>query len=250
MRRLSYSQVSAFTQCPRKWFLQYIKKRWPPTPPAFAFGKSVHDVMAGYWQTGKEETIDRRLVTHNFSYAEDPRGLKIMAKTLVLAGYELLLDRGIGDFVFDQETNIELEKKVGFDGFIGYLDLVATHGQDMVVVDWKTTSQDYGDHDILSSDQLTAYAWLCHKVLGILPKHVAYVTLSKRTGIAKLYYTHKTFEDVQDWERKVEAVRRAIHQGDNWKNPSACINQWGKCYFYEACWVGEAFQTGPELEDF
>lgn len=248
MRRLSYSQVSLFTACPRKWYNQYMQKRWPPKPVAFAYGSDVHDIAESAMTY--PDQVGKVASQKSFKYTDDPDTSRYLAVRMVKNARLLLLSEGIGDFRFTDETTYQTELKLNLSGFVGYVDLVAKNKSDCVLVDWKTTSVEYSEHDIVASDQLVAYSWLHLKVIGSMPIHVAYVTLNKKTASASLYYTTPTLSDTENWEAKVGAVRAQMERGDNWKNPSSCINQWGTCHFYRDCWKGQAWMVGEELPDF
>jgi hypothetical protein len=120
-------------------------------------------------------------------------------------------------------------------------------------VDWKTTSTVYGAHDIVTSEQLTNYAWLYWKLENVLPECVAFVTLNKKTGGADAYHAKRSLEDVLAWEEKVTFTATRMAAGEQWRNPDACNSQWGKCYYYDLCWSRAGQQTGgnpEELTDF
>jgi len=254
---LSYSQVNLYQTCPELYRLKYIDP--PPgvekKPVAFQYGSDVHEMLASIWARKKKHIPD-------FSYMYNPQEAEDTALSLVEAGKEALFnnkaDCGWGiPIVLDPDAvkdniglGVELEIKT--DGFRGIIDLLgwSTDGR-LWVIDWKTTSKSYTPHEIISSDQLTCYAWLTKKQFGRIPDFVAYVTLNKKTKKAKVWADSRSPQQLMDWQRKVESVRDGITRKHFWKNPCGCVNEWGQCDFYHLCWpVEQTKRIGQELPRF
>ena len=242
---LSFSQVNMYQQCPELYRLRYIERLGgDKRPVAFQYGSDVHELLANMWTKRKPKAPD-------FEYMNDPQDARETALKLVEAGKETLLtdkaDCGWGvPIVLDpnavkDDIGLEVELEIKTDNFKGIIDLVgwSTDGR-LWVIDWKTTSKEYSPHEILASDQLTCYAWLLKKKFGRIPDFVAYVTLNKKTKKAKVWADSRDAKQLIDWQRKVDSVREGITKKHFWKNPGNCVNEWGKCDFYQICWPFES----------
>jgi hypothetical protein len=214
--------------------------------------------MEKAWKSGGYSAAVKAIKDYKFNYASDPREQEILALKLVKAGWDLVWDKSIGDFSFKLPMAYEVERwlsvKMPEFSFVGKTDLIGKRQPNRIaIVDWKTTSTVYGTHDIVTSEQLTNYAWLYWKLENVLPECVAFVTLNKKTGGADAYHAKRSLEDVLAWEEKVTFTATRMAAGEQWRNPDACVSRWGKCYHYNLCWSKTGRQTGgnPEaLTDF
>jgi len=59
LRRLSYTQVETYIQCPQKWYFRYILG-WKPKEltPALVFGIAVHQAIADGLKSGSPPRIE------------------------------------------------------------------------------------------------------------------------------------------------------------------------------------------------
>ncbi len=97
MRRLSYSQVSMFQRCPRKWYEQYILRTLTIPDPKMQYGKDVHKLLAQMWRFD----VDEMSAKFHFEYMDDPDASRGLAVKLVKETLRFLRFVGI-DYKFDQ----------------------------------------------------------------------------------------------------------------------------------------------------
>lgn len=227
-RKMSYSQMALFNECHRKWYNNYILKIGTYTPEAFVFGREVH------------KALEKRIAS-KVDYGFKETNKTGLAQQLVNAGIDKL-EEIFGSNWMNYTTPENVEVTLQTPIFKGIIDLLLVDDKALHhLIDWKTTSNedDYNDHRIKTDEQLTSYCWLCHQALGFLPDKVMFITLNKKTGFATAYETERTMEDVKEFEKKINTTHwNANNNQPNDKNPSGCINKWGKCEYYDRCWKG------------
>jgi hypothetical protein len=123
--------------------------------------------------------------------------------------------------------------------FVGVIDLVADLDGNRTVVDFKTSSSAYEEHEAALSDQLTAYlvadpdatrAALCVLVKTKEPK-------------IEWHVTSRSAAQVAEYLAKTEYVAREIAAGRFYKRPG----KWcGWCEYLPVC-LGDARQAGETL---
>jgi CRISPR/Cas system-associated exonuclease Cas4 (RecB family) len=236
--------MATFDECPRKWYCKSVLKiKEPPAGPALLFGTAMHSVLENllkgniklhqvgdisfYSMTGKQAEGNARigeLLTYN---AMD-----------TLDRFNLAKENGL----FSAEGQILLEN------FNAIIDLIITDESGRTyVIDWKTTSESYTEHQIKTSEQLTAYAWVFHKRYGKLPDYVCYVTLDKTTLEVRLYRSTRTLEDIKEFEDKVDEVLKEMEFVRR-KNPDSCEGKYGLCSFYNICWGKRTAEIEPSRQ--
>jgi hypothetical protein len=241
---LSFSAVNTYQLCPECYRLKYIAELVrEERPVAFQFGSDVHEMLAQIWDRGKANIP-------NFDYMKDPDTSRKLALDLVEKGKNTLFEEQpvggwgppimLDPYAVKDGIGLETELEISIKGFKGIIDLLgwSVNGK-LWVIDWKTTSVEYTPHDILSSDQLTCYAWLTEKQFGRLPDYVAFITLNKKTGESHIWASTRSQQQIIDWQRKVESIREDIKKKHFWKNPTSCEQPWGDCEYYKLCWKRE-----------
>lgn len=155
-RNISYSEMSAYWDCPYKWFLKYVQKIKTDSPH-FAFGSLGHSV------------IETRIIPDEHLYPELKEFFEIPSWSLY---FETVL-KGI-DHVMEVNTLevIEREIFVADDalGFHGKIDAVATYkGLEgyYYIIDYKFTKNTKSYIDIRLDGQLQLYAKLYANQHGI-----------------------------------------------------------------------------------
>jgi len=215
------------------WSYLYIKNRTVPADPNLEFGKAVHFAIA--------QALSDDDYQHDRYFTEHP-----VSQALVNAMVKSSLDyvHNLGFL-----CHIEIEKMLPEGnaedlGFRGILDVLGVDANgDYHVFDWKTSSREYTKHDVLTSQQLTAYAYLLWAVKGIIPKTVRFCVLDKNFGNLTEYTSNRFYSDIVFWKNKLDVVRSAIENDIIVGNPNNCIKKYGRktevCYFYEDCWHSE-----------
>lgn len=223
--QLSYSRIDLFSRCPELWYNLYVRKITMPQAPDAAYGVMIHNALKEYWSGGLETAYK---MLDNVSNFDSPHDNVYIAQKLVREGLASLSELSI-----DQNKLPQPELHVTYPDFQGYFDLLI----DDVIIDWKVVNGYYNLHKIVSSEQLTCYAWLFYRMFNYLPRAIAFVNLNKWTGQRYVLSTTRTMEDIKEWERKVEAVRTAMKQELHYREPKGCfINPETRCYFYDQCW--------------
>lgn len=240
--KLSFSRIDMYSTCPELWRQIYLLHNKLPWSLDASYGNIVHRALKEYWEgENPYERIDESIENDNWEYFNNIEQKKIIAKRLVRVGIESLSK--IGRI---KERAIP-ELHLDFGDFQGYFDLLA----DNCIVDWKVVNSNYDTHKLLTSEQLTCYAWLHYRQFGCLPRKVAYVNLNKWTGEAKVLSTTRTLEDIKCWERKVEAVRQRMEKEIYYKEPRGCIPSKGTfCHFYDNCWGNQPIAISDNMIKF
>lgn len=225
--KLSYSRVDLFLRCPRFWYNVYVKKISTPQAPEAAYGVLIHNALKQYWEVGLEEAYKTVAELSNFA---SPHDNPYIAQKLIREGLKGLTELSVN---LDKIHCLSPELHIEYPDFQGYFDLLI----DDIVIDYKIVNGYYSLHKLITSEQLTCYAWLHLRQFGYLPKTIAFINLNKWTGQRYVLSATRTMEDVLEWEQKVKAVRVAMEKQINHKEPKGCfINERNRCYFYDDCW--------------
>ena len=127
------------------------------------------------------------------------------------------------------------------NGFLkGFIDFwyVNKRGE-VILIDWKTTSQVYTKHQIKTSSQLTAYAYAYRRLFGNLPYRVCYVTMNKKTKKIASYFDFRSDSEVEKMEIKFQNNIAMMEAEIHHTNEHGCYtgpeHKW-KCEFYKECW--------------
>ncbi len=162
-RYLSHSRVNRYLLCPEQYRLYYVEGLRPRrTPSNLIFGTVVHRALAGLLADGEDpvalfQHTWRQVETVDLSY-----GRYDSWQRLSDIG-EQLLERFVSEAmpritnVCAVEQRFELTITSLDSPLVGYVDLVADFEGRSTVIDFKTASSSYRDHEVVMSDQLTAY---------------------------------------------------------------------------------------------
>lgn len=118
-RKLSFSSLSLFEACPRKWYFQYVRKLDPGLKKGTAFGSAFHTDLEKYLKTG-DMPSERR--------------------------HRQLLERAIGwDYLPEPGTvDLEFRFEVPFahTTLIGSVDMIDTHTPNVLSISDHKTGRD------------------------------------------------------------------------------------------------------------
>lgn len=112
--------------------------------------------------------------------------------------------------------------------FIGVLDLVALVNGKKTLVDFKTASVDYGDHDVALSDQLTAYCVAQPE----MEQAALCVLVKKRQPEIVWHFTQRSPEQQVEYLDKTEVVSHQIANRVFYKRVGFWCRQ---CDFVSVC---------------
>lgn len=241
--KLSFSRIDTYATCPELWRQRYLLHQKAPWSLDASYGVIVHKALKEYWEIGFEG-VDSVIVNENWEYFQNKEKDILIAQSLTRKGITSLREMGINS---NRLHCLSPELHLDYQDFQGYFDLLI----DDCIVDWKIVNSNYDTHKLLTSEQLTCYAWLYWRQFGCLPKKVAYVNLNKWTGEAKVLSTTKTMEDIKYWERKVNAIRNLMEREIFYKEPKGCIVAKDTyCQFYDQCWGGQPIEISDQLIKF
>lgn len=258
---LSHSQKQLFKQCKRKWYLKYEKELDDGVKSeALVFDSFVHTILEQYMKS--QHSLLSRYIQFNvvlqpiidevYDNLEDKEILgadaKYLALRLTTQALRILQKDFKEIFIFDGEPAIELQLTV--DGFYtGIIDLIYIDKQDnLVLLDWKTSSKPYTNHQVRQATQLKGYAWLLEQN-EVSIDTLAYCVLNKRTQTAQLKKVennrnYKSF--VKDTkETRIDIGSVYLHPGFIRgrqpikffrKNEEVCFAYNTVCPFYDHCW--------------
>lgn len=163
LTHLSYSRISRYLLCPEQYRLYYIEGLRPKVPPgSLEFGKTVHQALAAHFSENRYPVAAFRDLWGAFQGTELRYSYRETWETLHERG-QLLLERFLREEL-PRLGNVEATEKTfelsisNLDvPFVGVIDLVASLDGKRTVIDFKTASSSYDEHEVALSDQLTAY---------------------------------------------------------------------------------------------
>ena len=228
---LSHSSMSIMEQCPRKWFLRYVEKRYiDEQQPWSDFGLLVHEVAELYRGEGGDriKELARQISKEkNLEVHPDYKHKVPVALRNVKRYYDKYL---ANSQTVKPEQNFYTDLNETLD-ITGSLD-VLFKGQDghWIVTDYKT-SKKKGEH----SRQLAVYYFLMYLITGQKPKtlkcHIVYLSLDTLSedidDIVEEYVLD--LEDLRFCEmrvqRSMDIIAHCAGERDLWrKKPSALCN--------------------------
>jgi putative RecB family exonuclease len=235
---VSVSQVKSFLLCPRKYELHYVLREEPAfVPVALAFGSSIHEALAAYYQELKTtgEPLRRDLVLdvfrHAWSKAEggtlplQPDEDEDASDQIVDKGVSMLhafcehasktgtpevesVERSFAVSIHDPATGEVFEEQL-----VGAVDLVVREGGRRVIVEHKTAAKKYGVDQIRFDLQPTAYK-IAARELGLGDVGLRYQVITKtKVPAIQSADLHRDEQDEDDFLRTVGGVLRAIDGG-------------------------------------
>lgn len=203
----SYSRLSSFDTCPYKWFMKYI--RGEQELPMFysSYGKFIHELLAEHYSSG---TSPEEMKT-KFCFYFKERVLGERPSDTIVANYVKSGAKYFDGFKPLPYTPLDVEKFVVFTirdyPFIGYIDLLAAEGDDLVIIDHKSrklsprskrktpTAKDAELDEMLK--QLYLYAEAVRQEFGVFPSKLVFNCFRENKVICEQFdpYMHsKTLE--------------------------------------------------------
>ena len=231
---LSFSRIDRYLECPEQYRLYYLERFRPKEPSAnLVFGQTIHQSLAFFFATqGDPVAFFAKIwgalegASIRYTGRSSWNGLLVTGQALLKKFMEEELPH-LGT-VMASERSFELAIPNVDVPFIGVIDLVALKQGKFAVIDFKTSSSSYAEHEVAMSDQLTAYslaepeaeeAALCVFVKTKEPRIEWY--LSKRNGV-----------QLAEFLRKAEYVAREIRSQHFYKRPGTWCS-W--CDFLPIC---------------
>lgn len=254
MRTVTRSELACYAECPKKHRYQYLDGRVRVVEStALALGRVYHGAMEAWWGSGRDSVA---LLMETARGAMDPYDyakVSAMVKTY--------------NPVIPKLTNIEPEREleIRVPGIRGVryrckLDLLAKENGEVVIGEWKTTSDDidgYGAYWIrLMVD--SQVLWYCNasgarKVYygvarkpGVRPRKEETPEEFEARCIATIEADYPAYHQFRPLVFTDDEVKQAAVEMHEWarrcvkeyrwpRNTSACRNLYGVCQYLDVC---------------
>lgn len=231
---LSFSRLQRYLRCPEEYRLHYIEGLRPREEPAsLAFGRTIHQALAVFFESGEEpwsaflRLWERfREATLGYKARESWQGLRESGERLLAKFFHGEARRLTA--IHAVERPFELRVSTLPVPLVGIIDLVADLDGKRTVVDFKTSASTYPAHEALLSDQLAA---------GMLAEpeaeQAAFCVLLKTKEPRVEWRVAPPFSPArQEFLPKARVVAQAIARGEFFKRPS----RWcATCAFLPVC---------------
>lgn len=231
--RTSYSRLSTWLHCPRKYRLRYVDEAPEEvTPVSLIFGTAIHEACEAFFRALKEgqapvadevHAVFHRAFTDSVKLAED------MAVPVEWGGatLEAMIEKGEGmvaEFLAEVDRDIsvvatELEFQIEIaPGRIldGVIDLVLDDGNDRYrVVDIKTAASTYGPDRLEHDLQPTTYIAAAEQLLAA-PGRVNFeywLLLKTKKPQFKILPVHRDASDRQELVETIDEIENARAHG-------------------------------------
>jgi RecB family exonuclease len=240
--RLSWSQISTYTQCPAKWWLS---RHYPPerTPSALKFGSAIHRSVETFYRArmaGHDTSMDEVLAAYldaweapeeapvHFNEDETPESLRAMAERMLGAFLEAVRPGKI--LAIEESFAVEPVEGILVTGIV---DLVEVKDGRVWIVDAKTGKN--SPSDSFDKEQIGLYR-LGLEELGLIPEGMPvglrYDVLRKLKSMGEFVSVEveTTRKELADLRQKLGTIWRAMDSGIVFRSRSwACDGcQWSK----------------------
>jgi CRISPR/Cas system-associated exonuclease Cas4 (RecB family) len=218
---LSYSRINRYLTCPEQYRLYYVERLRPKIVAAsMLFGALMHVALADFFREKVSPTATFLREWQNLKDFELHYGNRDSWESLRGKG-EKLLEKFLQEEVPKIQNVFYVEKKFELTvtaialPFIGAVDLIARVEGQTTIVDFKTAASDYDEHEVVLSDQLTAY-WVADPTAD----RVAYCVLTKtKEPSIQWHFAKRDKADLLEFFTKVRLVLDDIAAGKFYKRP-------------------------------
>lgn len=231
---LSHSRVSKYLHCPEQYRLYYVENLRPRSPASsLVFGQVLHAALAGLFGRGEDPVASFE------NQWTEAKGWDLTYKDR--EPWEKLHDTGrrlLDKFISDELDRLSNIRDVeepfrlqitAFDHpFVGVIDLVAALDGVRTLIDFKTSASSYEPHEVLLSDQLTAY-----QLAKPDAEQAAFCVLVKtKEPKIEWHVARRAPDQLTEYLGKVGYVAREIAAGRFYKRPGKWCS-W--CDFLPVC---------------
>ncbi len=242
---LSHSRISRYLHCPEQYRLYYIENlRAKQMSASLAFGQAVHEALAELFRNGEDPVKRFQEEWQTARDIELDYGAKDSWEKLKITG-EILLAKFVAEELpsLSQVTAIEKVFKLRISNldlpFVGIIDLVANFSGKRTVIDFKTAGQTFEQHEVILSDQLSAY-----QLAEPTAQQVALCVLVKsKVPKVEWHLTNRTPAQLTEYLTKVGLIAQEITAGHFYKRPGKWC-AW--CDFLPVC-IGDEKQVKSTL---
>lgn len=218
---LSFSRIQRYLTCPEQYRCYYIERLRPKVLSAsLIFGQTVHQALTQFFHNGEDPAeafakhwSEVKAVPLRYSARETwanllERGQALLTK--FVAAELPKLER-----VVASEKTFELSVSTLKVPLVGIIDLLAVIGGELTVVDFKTSGSSYDDHEVVLSDQLTAY----HLAEPQARQSAFCVLVKTKEPRIEWHFSRRTGAQLTEFLAKVEHVARDIAAQRFYKRP-------------------------------
>lgn len=160
---LSHSRINKYLLCPEQYRLHYVENLRPKiTDASLVFGQMVHQALESLFRSGEDPVIRFGLLWKQFEgetlgYKERESWASLSATGTALLGKFVREALPRFGTIRAVEQSFALTITTLDSPLIGIIDLVADLDGTPSVIDFKTAAAAYPKHEVVLSDQLTAY---------------------------------------------------------------------------------------------
>lgn len=246
---LSHSRVNKYLLCPEQYRLHYLENLRPKAPSAaLVFGKILHSALASFFGEqasaidcflkGWQEMKDAQLTYGYRSSWEslNERGMALLERFLQMP------EPRLGP-ILEVEKSFQVRVTSLHVPFTGIIDLVAGMKGQKTVVDFKTSSRSYGQHEAVMSDQLTAY----QLAQPDAQQSALCVFVKTKDPRVEWHITRRSGQHLMEYLAKVSLVAAEITASHFYKRPGEWCQ---RCDFLPVCTgdVSKARETLVQIE--
>lgn len=257
--KLTYSRISAWKQCPKRYWFEYVEGLEPTVKPwALWFGGLVHRGLEHLFRDGSEGLLAclQTYVAENPHPKADEFALKTAYAMLYKFWLRNPLDQ-LGHMVVSREFHFDLP--LGDTTFEAVIDLVTQDRNGNIWLWEHKTCSHFPDPEWLRiEDQSAYYLWAYKQHTGQDPIGVVYNMLRKpsikpRNGESdgdwlerlgrdmdkrpefyfRLDLIHKDPRQIEEIGMELEELAQVVGRPPFYRNPNAC-KHWG-CVYREVC---------------
>lgn len=241
MLSLQSTQLTCYSECPRKWYYNYRLRRSKPAKPAMTRGSCFHKIAELYYGDGLSlEDIPAHIQEHNPDYLEH-LGLCMVAFGGYLETYPDVKVVTIGDA---PAVEIEFEMPLAEDIILrGKFDKIQRLMNRTYVTDYKFTGQYLSDWYFAQFEmtyQTMLYSFVARE---FLPDINGFIIDAISVKTSKHKYARQFYPMLPNLDGFIRNVMQdAIYIRDNLNNEDAfpqrytsCFGRYGKCNYFEVC---------------
>lgn len=215
----SYSRVKAFSDCPYRWFLKYIKNLPDEKQFYSSYGTLIHDILARYYLGLLRE--DELLEAFLFEYKSVVGGT--LPDQKIVRNYVASAKNYLQNFRPLPYETIAVEKKIRFDldgiPFICFIDHLGKAKDGFVITDHKSKTMKARskrkkptDGDKLLDDmlrQLYVYAAAVKQKYGEYPSILCFNSF-RTNKLIEEPFSKTAYNEALDWtKRHIEEIKNA-----------------------------------------
>lgn len=231
---LSHSRINKYLQCPEQYRLHYVESLRPKiTDASLVFGQIVHKALEQLFRAGEDPVARFGLLWDQLKDATLAYKERESWAGLAATGAALL-----GKFVRDAlprfgkikavEQPFALTVTTLDSPIVGIIDLVADLDGEPTVIDFKTAAATYPKHEVVLSDQLTAYQLAEPQAR----QSALCVLLKTKEPRIEWHIGSRGTAEMTDYLKKVGHIAGEIAAGHYYRRPG----RWcGYCDFLPVC---------------